>query len=183
MTTWLAPYDLATDLTGVLTLWVGAFAQVSTIVFLAGMAGVTSQPVGTAFAAYFISMVVYFVIDIVWVLGLEMRILNFFFDANNFTRPKLTRPLLIVIFFFFSATANTLSVILPALDAAAPNPDYWAVAFRAFLMGWFSYGNLALVQAWSYPGYPLEIVGIMPLSGGLLSCFSSVITVLICAQF
>ena len=179
----LGPYDLVTGLTGVLTLWVGAFAQASTIVFFAGMAGVTTQPVGTAFAAFFLSMGIYFAIDIAWVVGLEMGILNYFYKAYNFQELRLTRPVLIAVFFVFAATANTLTVILPALDAAAPDPDYWTVALRAFLLGWFSYGNLALVQAWSYPGFPIEIVGIMPLSGGLLSCFSSLLVVLTCAQF
>ena len=49
-------------------------------------------------------------------------------------------------------------------------------------MGWFAYGNLALVQAWSYPRYPLEIVGIMPLSGGLLSMCTSILTTFICKR-
>ena len=175
-------YDLATGLTGVLTLWVGAFAQVSTIVFFAGMADLTAQPVGTAVAAFFISMLTYFLIDIAWVVGLEMHILNYFYKMYDFQELALTRPVLIAVFFLFSATANTVTVILPALDMPTPTPDYWTAALRAFVLGWFSYGNLALVQAWSYPRFPLEIVGIMPLSGGFLSCFSSLITVFICVN-
>ena len=167
-----------------LALWGGLFTQVSVIVLLAGMSGVTQQAPGTVVAAYFIVMGIYFAIDIVWVMGLEMRLLNYFFDANAFERPSLQRVVLLPTFFLFAAAANTFVVILPTLDAY-PDPffvNYWEVAFRAFLLGWFAYGNLALVQAWSYRGYPLEIVGLMPLSGGALSCFSSPLTVLICEQ-
>jgi uncharacterized membrane protein len=143
--------------------------------------GGTAQPVGTVFAAFFICAGIYFLIDIAWVLLLEMRILNWFFDKYDFKRPKLTRGILVPVFFVYAALANSFVVILPALDDAGSGIDNTTnTALRAFLLGWFSYGNLALVQAWSYEGYPLEIVGIMPLSGGVLSCVSSLLTVEIC---
>lgn len=178
------PYELNTGLTGFLTLWVGLFAQASTIVLLAGLSGTSAQPVGVALAAYFISMVIYFLIDVAWVFGLEMRILNYFFDSNYFDRPTLQRAVLLPTFFVFAAAANTFVIILPSLDSIDQDSSfsYWGVALRGFTMGWFAYGNLALVQAWSYKGYPLEIVGIMPLSGGALSMITSLLTTYLCEQ-
>ena len=180
----MGAYDLATGWRGMLALWGGLYVQVSLIVLFAGMAGGgTTQPVGTAVAAYFLSAVIYFVFDVAYVYGLEMRVNNWLFDSNGFERPGLQRPILLPTFFLYAAAANTLVVILPALDAAgAGEPDYWGVALRGFMMGNFSYANLALVNAWSFPRYPLELVGLMPLSGGAFSCISSLLTTLICSQ-
>ena len=157
--------------------------QVSTIVLLAGLSETSAQPVGVAIAAYFISVAIYLPIDVAWVFVVEMRVFNYFFDRNNYERPTLTRPFLLPTFFLYAAAANTLVVILPALDAAgAGEPDYWGVALRGFMMGNFAYANLALVNAWSFPRYPLELVGLMPLSGGAFSCISSLLTTLVCNQ-
>ena len=175
-------YEFNTGLTGLLTLWVGLFVQVSFVVMLAGLSETSSQPVGVAIGAYFISMVIYFLIDLPWVYFIEVKILNYFFDGNYYERPTFNRPILLPVFFLFAAAANTLVVILPALDERGTDKMIARAALRSFTMGWFAYGNLALVQAWSYKGYPLEIVGIMPLSGGVLSMASSVCTTLICEQ-
>ena len=84
---------------------------------------------------------------------------------------------LITLFFVYASLANAFVVILPAIDQKV---DYWAVALRGFVMGMFSYGNLSTVNAWSYKNYPLEFVGMLPLSGGLLSLTASTLTTLIC---
>lgn len=175
------PYELLTGLPGFLTLWLGAFLQVSTIVLLAGVSETSEQSPGIAVLAYFLSAVIYFAIDAPWVFFIEQRWFNYLFDTYGFERPGLTRGILLPVFFVFAAAANTLVVILPALDEG----DAWVptrVMLRGFTMGWFSYGNLALVQAWSYKGYPLEIVGIMPMSGGVFSMVSSIATTYICKQ-
>ena len=169
----MGAYDLTTRWIGFFTLWGGLMVQLLIIVWLAGLSETSRQSVGTAVAAYFLSMVIYFVIDVARVVGLEMRVNNWFFDQNFYERPSLTRPILLPTFFLFAAAANTFVVILPALDEGA---NFWSVALRGFVMGWFAYGNLALVQAWSYPRFPLELVGVMPLSGGVLSMSSSVLT-------
>ena len=182
----MSAYILKTGNLGMLALWGGLFAQASVIVLLAGLSETSEQPVGTAIAAYFISMAIYLSVDIAWVMGIELRMLNWFYDQNNFPRPALQRAVLLPVFFLFAAAANTLVIILPALDESNyvwQGVDYWAVALRSFTMGWFAYGNLALVQAWSYPNFPLEIVGLMPLSGGALSMVSSLVTTLIFKQF
>ena len=171
---------MSTGIVGYVALFGGLAAQMGVLALLCHMADLTQQNIFTTIAAYGISMGVYIVVDVAWVAGIEMRMLNYFNDFYSFPRLKLTRPPLIVVFFFFAAMANTLVVILPALDAAAGGePAYWTVALRAFTLGWYSYGNLALVQAWSYPGFPLELVGTLPLSGGALSAASSIATVAI----
>ena len=178
----MAAYELETGAVGFVTLWGGLFTQLFVIALLLGITnGGTTQPIATAFAALGLCGGIYILIDVAWVFGLEIHILNWFFDENQYKRPKLTRSLLVPVFFVYATMANTFAIILPALDEAESGADNLAqVALRAFLLGWFSYGNLALVQAWSYERYPLEIVGIMPLSGGALSCVSSVSTVAIC---
>lgn len=161
----------------------GLFVQAAIIAELAGLSEVSQQPLGIGVAAFFICAAVYFVIDVAWVFCIEMTILNWMFDEAGYERPKLTRMLLLPTFFVYASLANTLVVILPALDEGMNGiNNFWTVGLRAFCLGWFSYGNLALVQAWSYKRYPLEIVGIMPLSGGLLSFSSSLITYGICKQ-
>jgi len=178
-------YEIPTGRVGLLTLWGGLFLQISTIVLLAGLSETSAQTVGTAVAAYFISMAIYFVVDIVWVMGIELRLNNYFFDENEYKRPALQRAVLLPAFFLVAAAANTLVVILPALDESQYDTkfNFWTVALRGFTMGWFAYGNLARVQAWSYRNFPLEIIGVMPLSGGALSMVSSILTTFICKQF
>lgn len=156
----------------------GLAAQLGVLAVLSHMSKLTTQSIGTTAAAFFLSMGVYFVIDVLWVGLIEMRMLNYFYDKHSFPRPKLTRPALIAVFFLFAAAANTIVVVLPTLDNAKDqSPDYWSAALRAFVLGNFAYGNLALVQAWSFPGFPVELIGTLPLSGGALSVASSVTTV------
>ena len=173
-------YEFNTGCGGFLTLWVGLFVQVSTIVLLAGLSETSAQPVGVAIAAYFISVAIYLPIDVAWVFVVEMRVFNYFFDRNNYERPTLTRPFLLPTFFLFAAAALTLVVILPGLDERSEEKMLERVALRGFTLGWFAYGNLTLVQAWSYKRYPLELLGISPLSGGVLCMLSSLFTTLIC---
>ena len=181
----LKPYELKTGTSGIVYFWGGLFAQVSVIVLLAGLAnGSTAQPAGVVVLAFFLSMLFYFLIDVAWVFGVEIRMFNRMNEAYGYeVIGDPTRPLLLGVFFLFSATANTFVVILPALDEAGiGDVDYVTLALRSYLLGWFAYGNLALVQAWTYKNYPLDIVGTMPLSGGALSCFSSLLTAVICSR-
>ena len=190
MASWLPEeYILPTGLRGVALFWGGLAAQVAVLVTLGVVSDATSQPIGVVFAAYFLSMGIYFAIDLAYVFLFEMRVLNeFLFDAAEgdaakdekgkvFMKPELARHALLPVFFLYAAAANAFAIVLPALD---DDTDLLAVAFRAFLLGWFAYGNLALVQAWSYRYFPLELVGPLPLSGGALSCATSTLTVLLC---
>ena len=102
---------------GVLVVVFGAFAQFSLIVTLLGNAAdFGTVPAATIIAAYFISMAIYFVIDVAWVFGLEMNMLNRWFDKYYYERPSLQRPYLLAVFFVFAAAANTLVVVVPALE-------------------------------------------------------------------
>lgn len=175
-------YEIRTGLTGFLTLWVGVAVQISTLVVLAAVSGTSSVPFGVAVAAYWISMAIYFVFDIAWVLAVEQRVLSYFLSRNDHPEPGLERPVLLGIFFLFAAAANTFVVILPGLDERGSDKMLPRVALRAFAMGLFAYANLGLVQAWGSRTFPLEVLGIMPLSGGLLSLCSSLLTTLICEQ-
>jgi hypothetical protein len=188
MASWLPEeYLMPTGYTGMAIFWGGLAAQVGVLVTLGVLADATSQPIGVVLAAYFLSMGIYFAIDLAYVFLFEMRVLNEFLfgeakgDANKngevFVTPGMKRPALLPVFFLYAAAANAFAIVLPALD---DDTDLLAVAFRAFLLGWFAYGNLALVQAWSYRYFPLELVGPLPLSGGALSCAASTLTVLIC---
>ena len=68
-------YDFPSGGWGVLALWGGLFVQASVIVFLVGMAeGATVQSAGMVVGVYFVSMGVYFAIDIAWVMLLELRL-------------------------------------------------------------------------------------------------------------
>ena len=174
-------YEIVTGWKGLLAFWGGLVAHVLILVVLAALSGLTKQTAGVAAAAFGIEAAIYFAIDIAYVFGVELRMNNYFYDANNFPRPIIQRLVLLAMFFVYAAAANTFVVVLPALDAV--EMDYWRVAFHSFAIGMFAYANLGLVQAWSYQGFPLELVGTLPLGGGLLSCFSSVLTVLICDSF
>lgn len=178
-------YLLRTGWPGMLALWGGLAVQVGAISILAGVSGATNQSPGKATAAFFLVMIIYFVLDVAYVMSVELKLLEYFYDAYDMNcKPALSRPVLVGIFFLYAATANTFAIVLPALDAAGVNePDYGSTAMRAFLLGWFAYGNLALVQAWSNDRYPLEIVGLIPVSGGAFSCASSVLTLYLCTLF
>ena len=188
MTSWLPEqYKVPTGYTGVAIFWGGLAAQVAVLVTLGVVSDATSQPIGVVFAAYFLSMGIYFAIDLAYVFLFELPVLNDFLftaakrDAKErgevFVTPAMERGALLPVFFLYAAAANAFAIVLPALD---DDTDLLAVAFRGFLLGWFAYGNLALVQAWSYRYFPLELVGPLPLSGGALSCATSTLAVVIC---
>ena len=188
MASWLPEeYILPTGYAGVALFWGGLAAQVAVLVTLGVVSAATSQPIGVVFAAYFLSMGIYFAIDLAYVFLFELPVINQrVFDAAKrdarkngevFIAPAMKRGALLPVFFLYAAAANAFAIVLPALD---DDTDLLAVAFRAFLLGWFAYGNLALVQAWSYRHFPLELVGPLPLSGGALSCATSTLTVVIC---
>ena len=188
MASWLPEeYILPTGYIGVAIFWGGLAAQVAVLVTLGVVSDATSQPLGVAFAAYFLSMGIYFAIDLAYVFLFELPVINQrVFDAAErdakekggaFVKPAMERGALLPVFFLYAAAANAFAIVLPALD---DDTDLLAVAFRGFLLGWFAYGNLALVQAWSYRHFPLELVGPLPLSGGALSSATSTLTVLIC---
>ena len=195
MASWLPElpeeYILPTGARGVALFWGGLVAQVAVLVTLGVVSDATSQPLGVVFAAYFLSMGIYFAIDLAYVFLFELPVVNeFVFDAAEreakesggvFMKPAMERGALLPVFFLYAAAANTFVIVLPALETDPLDPRILpTVAFRGFLLGWFAYGNLALVQAWSYRHFPLELVGPLPLSGGALSCATSTLTVLIC---
>ena len=184
-------YILPTGYPGVALFWGGLAAQVAVLVTLGVVSDATSQPIGVVFAAYFLSMGIYFAIDLAYVFLFELPVINQrVFDAAKrdakkngevFIAPAMKRGALLPVFFLYAAAANTFAVVLPALDTDPLDSSILpTVAFRGFLLGWFAYGNLALVQAWSYRHFPLELVGPLPLSGGALSSATSTLTVLIC---
>ena len=114
MTSWLPEeYILPTGYAGVAIFWGGLAAQVGVLVTLGVVSDATSQPVGVVFAAYFLSMGIYFAIDLAYVFLFEMRVLNEFLfteaklDAKErgevFVTPTMERPALLPVFFLYAA--------------------------------------------------------------------------------
>ena len=174
-------FEVASGWPGMLAFWGGLLAQTVAFIVLAVVAGVTTQSPGVAIAAFAIEATFYFLIDVTYVFSVEMRMNTFFYRMSGHPMPSLHRMPFLGLFFVYATAANTIVIVLPALDASSP--DYSKVALDGFVMGAFAYANLALVQAWSYKQFPFELVGMLPLSGGVLSASSSLLTVLICDQF
>ena len=168
---------------GAFALYGGIVGQFTVVLVLALLGGMSSQPLSTQAAALGLSIVIYFTMDITYVYCFEMRVLNFFYDAAAFPRPQLQRVILLPAFFLVACGCLSTVVILPALDeAGAGDLNLLAVALRGFLVGHFAYANLSFVNTWSFPRYPLEFTGMLPLSGGVLCCLTSLFTTLILKQ-
>ena len=174
-------YVLETGYLGMFALWGGLAVQISIFSVLFAISG-TMQTFATVFAAISLCGVIYFVFDVAYVFSIELRLLRYFYNAYNMgdCRPGMHRSLLLGVFFIVASLANAFAIVLPELDASgAGDADLAKVAFQGFAMGWFAYGNLALVQAWSFKSFPLELCGLLPISGGAFSCLSSLLTVMI----
>ena len=164
---------------------VAIVAQIALLVGLGLAADTFTLDAGKAIAAYFLSAAIYFAIDIAWVAGVELHLIRIINGFYNFDEFLLQRPYLIIVFFVYAAAANTIIVIVPALQTAIDTTtiNYADVAWKAFALGNFAYANLALVTAWQLPNYPLELCAFLPLSGGCLSMLSSLSVVAFLAQF
>ena len=132
----------------------------------------TSQPVGVVFAAYFLGMGIYFAVDLAYVFLFELRASTTSCLPRQSATPRRGRGVRHAAM-EARAAARLLRLrrgqrVRHRAAALDDDADLLTVAFRAFLLGWFAYGNLALVQAWSYRYFPLKLVGPLPLSGGAL---------------
>ena len=173
-------YLLNTGYAGLFALYGGLALQITIFSVLFAISG-TMQTFATVFAAISLCGVIYFVFDVAYVFSIELRLLRYFYDSYEMpSRPGMHRSLLLGVFFIVAALANAFCIVLPELDASgAGEADLASVAFRGFVLGFFAYANLALVQAWSYRGFPLELCGLLPVSGGAFSCLSSLLTTII----
>ena len=133
---------------------------------------------GSFFALYFIVMGTYFVIDVLYQFLFELKFVDFF--VKKYKLPIISqRFYLIALFFVYASFANLYLCILPSIENGY---NIREAGFKGFILGLFSYGNLATVFGWSIKDYPFVLVFAITFSGTLFSCSSSTLTVLVASH-
>lgn len=137
----------------------------------------TTVPAGWATLLWFLTLVFYVLFDLPWYLGAE-RMINAYYYKYHGTDEVLRggppgRLPLMIAFFPLAATSNMFLVILPSIEHPGKQYAYTVTAFRAMINGAWCYGTLGLIQGLTWPRFPLELTGLVFLSGSLLSLFTS----------
>ena len=152
-------------------------AQIGVPIGLSTLVGSTMVELGRTLGLIGIVVATYALVDMAFVFTVEYWwILKPLYKAYGRKTPGLVRFPLLFVFFFMAGIANAVAVVLPVLDGHDGDANLFARAFyRGWFFGWFSYGNLALVQAWQSTTFPLELVAIQPVSGAFFSGISSAV--------
>lgn len=140
----------------------------------------TTVPSGWATLLWFLTLIFYVIFDLPWYLGVERRI-NAYYYGYHGTDKLLDggpgRIPLMFAFFPLAATSNLFLVILPSIEHPGKQYAYTVTAFRAMINGAWCYGTLGLIQGLTWPRYPMELSGLVFLSGSLLSLLTSLTVV------
>ena len=136
----------------------------------------TAVPVGWATLLWFLTLVFYVTYDLLWYLPFERRINAHYYKkhgTDKILKGGPGRAPLMIAFFPLAATSNMFLVILPSIEHPGKEYAYIVTAFRAMVNGAWCYGTLGLINGITIPRAPLELTGLVFLSGSLLSLFTS----------
>lgn len=144
--------------------------------------GGSGQDLTNGLIVFFSVLGTYAILDVLWFVIVERRLLEMWvFNGNvkGFRDRKeygAQEVLLLLLIFVYAAAANYIVVVAPSLDG--PNALRYVFG-KGFTLGCFSYVNLSLIMTVQIRNYPPVLIGIIGISGGLLSAASSVVGVII----
>lgn len=151
---------------------------------LAGMDTLTTVSAGHVTLLWFLTLAFYLLYDLSWYFGIERSVNAAYYKYHGtdklFDKDE-RRAALMALFFPMAATSNFFLVILPSIEHAGQIYSYRVTCFRALINGAWCYGTLGVIQGITIPNFPLEISGLVFLSGALISLFTS-LTVVAVAQ-
>jgi len=153
---------------------------------LAGMDTLTTVCPTCVTALWFMTLGFYILYDLPWYALVERNI-NAMYYKHHGTDKILNggpgRTTLMLVFFPLAATSNLFLVILPSIEHPGRHFSYYVTCFRALVNGVWCYGTLGVIQGITFPRFPLELAGLVFLSGSLLSMFTSLSVVAIAETF
>lgn len=156
------------------------FTTIAVLGIVASNEILTAVPAGWAALLWFLTLVFYIMFDIPWYLGAERMINKIYYEYHGTDKILNGGPgrlPLMIAFFPLAATSNLFLVILPSIEHPGKEYAYVVTAFRAMINGAWCYGTLGLIQGLTWPRFPLELTGLVFLSGSLLSLFTSLAVV------
>ena len=140
---------------------------------------------GEGTACWFVVLFAYTGIDVLWMLNpygqraiiRRIKKEGKYYDAtmpdpllNKDGGTKTTNALYCVA---LMAMVRATSIVLLAVHPAVAQRDAAVAAYRGFVLGWAAHALYTAMCVVQVDGYPVELIGLLPLSGGLVSMVAS----------